>query len=243
MWISMQQVLIEYHLLHQSPVQGSASYISRALLCLSVSAGCPEKACLIGCCSSRAPVLCSSSVFSLVLKQLSDCVCLGVPAWCRMSPNLTATTEQTLKELNSVFGMDCPWQKSKREPTKNWKKSPLTEWCFQCIPTPLGLLQWEFLQCWRPLVWTSVWLPSSFVISYFFLEYLIRKLQTTGEPLHNQAKHSLALCFDRELLGCFFSLASFEELSFLVSSSHLKDNLQSELLFLVLKRNILIVIW
>lgn len=61
MCFSMQQVLKEYHLLHQSPVQNFASYILRAL---SVSAGCPEKACY-----SCTPVLCSSSVFSLVLKQ------------------------------------------------------------------------------------------------------------------------------------------------------------------------------
>lgn len=40
-----------------------------------------------------------------------------------MSPNLTATTKQILKELNSVFGIDCANRKAK----ENKKKKVRTE--------------------------------------------------------------------------------------------------------------------
>lgn len=124
MWISMQQVLTEYYLLHQSSVWTFVSYISQALSweCLTVSSGYPEKACLI-CCSSCMPVFCSFAVFSLVLKQASVHVCPGILIWCKMSPNLMATTEQIL-ESNGVFGIDCANRKAKENKLKkaqNWK--------------------------------------------------------------------------------------------------------------------------
>lgn len=148
MWISMQQVLTEYYLLHQSSVWTFVSYISQALSweCLTVSSGYPEKACLI-CCSSCMPVFCSFAVFSLVLKQESVHVCPGILIWCKMSPNLMATTEQIL-ESNGVFGIDCANRKAKENKLKKsseLKRSPLTEWCIQYIPSPLGLLHWGFL--------------------------------------------------------------------------------------------------
>lgn len=111
----MQHVLTQYYLLHQSSLQIFVSYISRALSweCLSVSSGCPEKACLKGCCSSCMLVFCFFSVFSLVLKQESVYVCLGILIWCKMGLNLMATTVQILKELNGVFGIDCAKRKAK----------------------------------------------------------------------------------------------------------------------------------
>lgn len=129
----MQHVLTQYYLLHQSSLQIFVSYISRALSweCLSVSSGCPEKACLIGCCSSCTPVFCFFSVFSLVLKQESVHVCLGILIWCKMGLNLMATTVQILKELNGVFGIDCAKRKAKENKQTNksseLKMSPLTE--------------------------------------------------------------------------------------------------------------------
>lgn len=129
MWISMQQVLTEYYLLHQSSALIFVSYIWQALSweCLSVSSCCTEKACLIGCCSSWAPVFCSFSAFSLVLKQESVHVCLGTLIWCRMSLNLTATTEQILKGWNGAF--DRANRKAKENKPKKLKTENVTfEW-------------------------------------------------------------------------------------------------------------------
>lgn len=111
----MQQVLTEDYLLHQSSVHMFGSYISRALswVGLSVSSGCPEKTCPVGCCSSCMPVLCSFSVFSLVWKQESVPVCLEILIWCKLSLNLMAKTQHILTELNDVLGTDRANRKAK----------------------------------------------------------------------------------------------------------------------------------
>lgn len=114
----MQQVLTEYYLLHYSSVQ-----IFSFQKCIFVSSGCPEKAGLMGCCCSCRPVFCSFSVFSLALKYKFVYVRRGILIWYKMSLNPTATTEQTLKELTGVFGIDCAKKKKKKKKNEQIKKA------------------------------------------------------------------------------------------------------------------------